>query len=78
MPDDEWFSDAALAKQSALAALPEGAPVDLRLLWGAYAPRTQPSYDERCRCCGNDAREGAGGNGRHCDICVGREHDDDD
>lgn len=76
MPDS-WFSDAALAKQAALEAHPKGAPVSADMVCGVWEPRTQPTDDERCRCCGGDAREDAWGNGRYCSICVGRGHDDD-
>jgi hypothetical protein len=71
-----WFSDEALRKQATLAVMPRDL-INWSHVRGVWEPRTQPTADERCRCCGGDAREGAGGSGTHCGICVGRGHDED-
>lgn len=80
--DESYYSDAALAKQAALAALPEGAVPPLSMLGGIYEPRVHPSADERCTCCGLDARDSEGGEEhqgkRWCFICVGRGHHEDE
>lgn len=75
----EWYSDAAIAKQAEVARLKEaGERPPLTLLLGLFEPRTQPTDDERCSCCGSDAREYVGGEKhdgrRYCALCVGREH----
>lgn len=77
-----YYSDAALAKQAALAALPEGTPAPLTMLAGIYEPRIHATPDERCTCCGLDARDSEGGEEHHskrwCFICIGRRHHEDD
>ncbi len=80
MTGDQWYSDAALAKQAKLKSNPGN--VTWKDLLGIYEPRIHATESERCPCCGSDARDGAGGevgaNGkRYCSICIGRGHDDD-
>ena len=72
---DEWYSDAALAKQAALAA--SDRPPKWSDLLGLLEPRTQPTEVERCAHCRADARDDAGGeihdDRRYCGLCVDRE-----
>jgi hypothetical protein len=73
-----YCSDDALAKQAALAALPEGAVAPFSMLLGICEPRVKPTDAERCNCCGLDARDSEGGEAidgkRWCFICIGRGH----
>ena len=77
-----WYSDAALAKQAALAAMPEGETPPVDELLGVLEPRVPPSDAERCNCCGLDARDHVGGEEhggrRWCSVCVDRGHYEDD
>ena len=77
-----YYSDDALAKQAALAALPDGAVAPLSMLLGICEPRVKPTDAERCNCCGLDARDSEGGEAidgkRWCFICIGRGHHEDD
>ena len=77
-----YYSDDALAKQAALAALPDGAVAPWSMLLGICEPRVQPTDAERCNCCGLDARDSEGGEAidgkRWCSICIGRGHHEDD
>lgn len=79
---DEYYSAEALAKQAALAALPDGAVAPWSMLLGIAEPRVKPTDAERCTCCGLDARDAEGGQERHgkrwCFICLGRGHDEGD
>ena len=56
-----YYSDDALAKQAALAALPEGAVAPVSMLLGICEPRVKPTDADRCNCCGLDARDSEGG-----------------
>lgn len=81
--EESWYSDEALAKQTALTALPEGAKPDFTMLYGIWEPRVKPTEAERCCCCGGDGRDEDGGRTRpdgkaFCSICVGRGHDEDE
>lgn len=76
---ESWYSDEALAKQAEADALrSEGKEVPLTMLVGILEPRVHATEDERCRCCGTDARDEVGGEEhdgwRWCSICVGRGH----
>ena len=51
-----YYSDDALAKQAALAALPDGAVAPLSMLLGICEPRVKPTDTERCNCCGRAPR----------------------
>ena len=79
---EPYYSDDALAKQAALAALPEGAVAPFSMLLGICEPRVKPTDAERCNCCGLDARDSEGGEAidgkRWCFICIGRGHHEDD
>lgn len=75
----ERYSDAALEKQAAIERLSaEGQTVPLAMFYGMCEPRVQPTDAERCQCCQSDAREGAGGDGRHCGLCLDRGHGESD
>ena len=77
-----YYSDDALAKQAALAALPDGTVAPWSMLLGICEPRVKPADAERCNCCGLDARDSEGGEAidgkRWCFICIGRGHHEDD
>ena len=79
---EEYYSDEALARQAALVALPEGEVLRWSMLLGIFEPRVKPTADERCACCGLDARDAEGGQERHgkrwCFICLGRGHDEEE
>jgi len=76
---EEWFSDAALAKQAEFDRLrTDGEEIPLSIMEGLLEPRVPPTEDEKCCCCGTDARDETGGieyeGKRWCLICEGREH----
>lgn len=76
-PDLSPYSDAALAKQAEWDRIEAaGGKPPLSLLYGIAEPRVKPTADERCHCCGLDARPEWGGNGTHCSVCIERGHDD--
>jgi hypothetical protein len=74
----DWYSDEALAKQAEIKRrTATGEPITTDLMLGVLEPRVHASEGERCHCCGSDAREEVGGNGRHCGVCMGRGHDEE-
>jgi hypothetical protein len=78
MTEESWFSDASIAKLAEIERKEAaGEPVSWSDMAGLLEPRTQPSDDERCRHCESDAREGAGGDGKFCGLCIGRGRDED-
>ena len=81
MTDQIGYSEAALRKQAKVdRKIANGERITFMDICGIYEPATKPRGDERCRCCGADARPLAayGGDGTHCHLCIGRGHDEDD
>lgn len=81
MSDTEiGYSEAALRKQAeADRKIAAGERLTFMDMFGIFEPATTASDDERCRCCGLDARPGleyGGGDGTHCNLCIGRGHDE--
>ena len=82
MSESEYYSDAALAKQAAIAAARAvGKEPALSLYGGFLERRVPPTPAEHCNCCGLDARDDMGGEVHHglrwCYICLGRGHHED-
>ena len=81
MSDNEiGYSEAALRKQAeADRKIAAGERLTFMDMFGIFEPATTASDDERCRCCGSDARPlvAYGGDGTHCNLCIGRGHDDE-
>lgn len=74
-----WYSDAALERQAELARKQAaGEPPKATDLLGLLEPRVPPTAEERCVCCGLDARTEVFGEvhptGRYCDLCISRGH----
>lgn len=83
MSDDQWYSDAAIAKMAELdRKKAAGEPIGILDLAGILEPRVKPTGAERCYCCGGDGRDEMGGmehgGKRWCSVCVGREHHERD
>lgn len=78
---EDWYSDAALAKQAALDAKPDDYVMTVEDLLGLWEPRVHATPEERCVCCKSDARPETGGETHHgqqwCSLCVGRDHHED-
>jgi hypothetical protein len=73
------YSPEALRKQAEVDRLMDaGERVPLDLMFGLYEPATHATEAERCVCCQGDARPEWGGNGKHCQLCIGRGHDEDE
>ena len=76
----DWYSDAALAKQRRMdEKQARGEALTIDDFAGCLEPRVHATAEERCVCCGCDARDEQDGEEhdgkRWCFICIGRGHD---